>query len=109
MSLSNVTQAAYPAAPVTARKHRRGSLAVLREIWGKIPKDDVIDLAAPGGAIVVPGLAPIPVGNNFQTSEQRFFGPRGSFAYSLGNLRGHGDTFTASILGSRTHRMQLCR
>jgi outer membrane protein insertion porin family len=56
---------------------------------------------APGGAIVVPGLAPIPVGSNFQTSEQRFFGPRGSFAYTLRNLRGRGDTFTASILGSR--------
>jgi outer membrane protein insertion porin family len=56
---------------------------------------------APGGAIVIPGLAPIPVGSNFQTSEQRFFGPRGSFAYTLRNLRGRGETFTASILGSR--------
>jgi outer membrane protein insertion porin family len=56
---------------------------------------------APGGAIVIPGLAPIPVGSNFQTSEQRFFGPRGSFAYTLRNLRGRGHTFTASILGSR--------
>ena len=55
----------------------------------------------PGGAIVVPGLAPIPVGSNFQTSEQRFFGPRGSFAYTLRNLRGRGETFTASVLGSR--------
>jgi outer membrane protein assembly factor BamA len=55
----------------------------------------------PGGAIVIPGLAPIPVGSNFQTSERRFFGPRGSFAYTLRNLRGRGETFTASILGSR--------
>jgi outer membrane protein insertion porin family len=55
----------------------------------------------PGGAIVIPGLAPIPVGSNFTTSEQRFFGPRGSFAYTLRNLRGRGETFTASILGSR--------
>jgi outer membrane protein assembly factor BamA len=55
----------------------------------------------PGGAIVIPGLAPIPVGSNFQTSEQRFFGPRGSFAYTLRNLRGRGETITASILGSR--------
>jgi outer membrane protein insertion porin family len=55
----------------------------------------------PGGAIVIPGLAPIPVGSNFQTSEQRFFGPRGSFSYTLRNLRGRGETFTASILGSR--------
>lgn len=55
----------------------------------------------PGGAIVIPGLAPIPVGKNFTTSERRFFGPRGSFAYTLQNLRGRGETFTASILGSR--------
>lgn len=55
----------------------------------------------PGGAIVIPGLAPIPVGKNFVTSERRFFGPRGSFAYTLHNLRGRGETFTAAILGSR--------
>jgi outer membrane protein insertion porin family len=57
--------------------------------------------SAPGGAIVVPGLAPIPVGKNFTTSERRFFGPRGSFTYTRQNLRGRGETFTASILGSR--------
>jgi outer membrane protein insertion porin family len=55
----------------------------------------------PGGAIVLPGLAPIPVGKNFATSERRFFGPRGSFAYTLQDLRGRGETFTAAILGSR--------
>lgn len=55
----------------------------------------------PGGAIVIPGLAPIPVGKNFVTGERRFFGPRGSFAYTLHDLRGRGETFTASILGSR--------
>jgi outer membrane protein insertion porin family len=57
--------------------------------------------SAPGGAIVIPGLAPIPVGKNFVTSERRFLGPRGSFAYTLHDLRGRGETFTASILGSR--------
>ena len=55
----------------------------------------------PGGAIVLPGLAPIPVGKNFTTSERRFFGPRGSFSYTRQNMRGRGETFTASILGSR--------
>ena len=55
----------------------------------------------PGGAIVIPGLAPIPVGKNFTTSERRFFGPRGSFSYTRQNVRGRGETFTASILGSR--------
>ena len=55
----------------------------------------------PGGAIVVPGLAPIPVGSNFTTSEQRFWSPIGTFSYTLRNLRGRGETLTASILGSR--------
>ena len=55
----------------------------------------------PGGAIVVPGLAPIPVGSNFTTSEQRFWSPIGTFTYTLRNLRGRGETLTASILGSR--------
>ena len=55
----------------------------------------------PGGAIVVPGLAPIPVGSNFTTSEQTFWSPIGTFTYTLHNLRGRGETLTASILGSR--------
>jgi outer membrane protein insertion porin family len=55
----------------------------------------------PGGAIVVPGLAPIAVGSNFTTSEQRFFSPIGTFSYTRRNLRGRGETLTASILGSR--------
>lgn len=55
----------------------------------------------PGGAIVVPGLAPIPVGSNFTTSEERFWSPIGTFSYTLRNLRGRGETLTASILGSR--------
>ncbi len=55
----------------------------------------------PGGALVVPGLAPIPVGRNFSTSEQRFFSPIGTFAYTRRNLWGRGQTFTGSLLGSR--------
>lgn len=55
----------------------------------------------PGGAIAVPGLAPIPVGSNFSTSEQRFFSPIGTFAYTRRDLWGRGQTYTASILGSR--------
>ena len=58
MSLSNVTQAVYPTGPVTARKHRRGPLAVLREIWRKILKDDVIDLAAEMAYFFVLALFP---------------------------------------------------
>jgi membrane protein len=58
VSLSNVTQAAYPAGPVTARQHRRGSLAVLRQIWAKILQDDVIDLAAEMAYFFVLALFP---------------------------------------------------
>jgi membrane protein len=58
VSLSNVTQAAYPAGPVTARQHRRGSLALLRQIWAKILQDDVIDLAAEMAYFFVLALFP---------------------------------------------------
>jgi outer membrane protein assembly factor BamA len=56
---------------------------------------------APGGTVVVPGLPAIVLGRNFTTSESTFVGPRGSFSYTLRNMRGRGETFTASILGSR--------
>jgi len=56
---------------------------------------------APGGTVLVPGLPAIVLGRNFTTSESTFVGPRGSFSYTLRNMRGRGETFTASILGSR--------
>ncbi len=56
---------------------------------------------APGGTVLVPGLPAIVLGRNFTTSESTFVGPRGSLSYTLRNIRGRGETFAASILGSR--------
>jgi membrane protein len=58
VSLSNVTEAAYPAGTLSARKQRRGVSAILREIWAKILQDDLIDLAAEMAYFFVLALFP---------------------------------------------------
>ena len=70
----------------------------------------------PNGTVAVPGLPPIGLPANFQTSEKTFYGPRGSIEYTLHNLRGMAESFTASGLagrldqrGSLTYRMPRFR
>lgn len=46
VSLPSVTHAPYLGSAISTRKHRRGGLAVVREIWAEIIKDDLVDLAA---------------------------------------------------------------
>jgi membrane protein len=58
VSLSNVSQVGYPAGPLTARKHRRGPVGALRELWAKVLKDDLIDLAAEMAYFFVLALFP---------------------------------------------------
>lgn len=58
MSVSNVTQVVYPAGPLTAPKHPRNFFGLLREIWAKILKDDLIDLAAEMAYFFVLALFP---------------------------------------------------
>ena len=58
MSLPNVTHASYPAGTIGARKHRRERVAVLREIWSEIVKDDLIDMAAEMAYFFVLALFP---------------------------------------------------
>jgi outer membrane protein assembly factor BamA len=55
----------------------------------------------PGGTVAVPGLPPIGLPNNFVTSEQRFWGPRGTFQYTRNNLRGKAESLTVAVLGAR--------
>jgi outer membrane protein insertion porin family len=55
----------------------------------------------PGGTIALPGLPPVGVPSNFQTSEKTFWGPRGTFQYSRLNFRGLGETLTLAALGAR--------
>jgi outer membrane protein insertion porin family len=55
----------------------------------------------PGGTIALPGLPPVGVPSNFETSEKTFWGPRGTFQYSRLNFRGLGETLTLAALGAR--------
>src|SRR6266403_191964 len=55
----------------------------------------------PVGAVAIPGLPPISLGNKFTTSQKSFFGPRFSFDYSRRDLRGRAETASIGVLYSR--------
>ena len=50
--------------------------------------------SVPGGTVAVPGLPPVGVPSNFKTSEETFWGPRGSVEYDRRNFRGRAETVT---------------
>ena len=55
----------------------------------------------PGGTVAVPGLPPVGLPDTFTTSEQTFWGPRGTFQYKRKNFRGLGESITIALLGAR--------
>jgi len=55
----------------------------------------------PGGTVAVPGLPPVGLPSNFKTSEQTFWGPRGSIEYTRRDFRGRAETITAGIFAAR--------
>ena len=55
----------------------------------------------PVGAVAVPGLPPVSLGNKFTTSQKSFFGPRFSFQYSRRDIRGRAETASIGFLFSR--------
>ncbi|MGI9103130.1 MAG: POTRA domain-containing protein [Terriglobales bacterium] len=55
----------------------------------------------PSGTVAVPGLAPVGLSKQFQTSEKTFYGPRGNFQYTRKNIRGKAETLTLSGLAGR--------
>jgi outer membrane protein insertion porin family len=55
----------------------------------------------PGGTVALPGLPPIGLPAKFQTTEKRFWGPRGSLQYTRSNIRGMGEQFNIAVLGAR--------
>src|SRR6267154_1958919 len=46
----------------------------------------------PVGAVAVPGLPPVSLGNKFTTSQKSFFGPRFSFQFARRDIRGRTET-----------------
>ena len=55
----------------------------------------------PGGTIALPNLPPVGLPNTFKTSQQTFWGPRGSFEYSRLNFRGRAESITIGGLAAR--------
>lgn len=55
----------------------------------------------PSGTVSVPGLPPVGLPSNFQTSQQTFYGPRGSLQYTRNNIRGKGESFSFTAFAGR--------
>jgi outer membrane protein insertion porin family len=56
--------------------------------------------SVPGGTVAVPGLPPVALPSNFETSEQTFVGPTGSIEYTRRNFRGHAETVSMGVYGA---------
>ncbi len=65
--------------------------------------------SVPSGTIAVPGLPVVGVGKNvnFSSSEKTFISPRGSIEYIRRNMRGLGETLSASALIARLDQKGL--
>ncbi|MFP5276191.1 MAG: POTRA domain-containing protein [Acidobacteriota bacterium] len=55
----------------------------------------------PSGTVALPNLPPIGLPQNFTTSQQTFYGPRGTAQYTRNNLRGKGESITATAFAGR--------
>lgn len=55
----------------------------------------------PSGTIAIPNLPPVGLPSNFTTSQQTFYGPRGTFQYTRNNLRGKGESLSFTGFGGR--------
>lgn len=55
----------------------------------------------PSGTVALPGLPPVGLPSNFETSQKTFWGPRVTFQYTRHNFRGLGETLTFAALGAR--------
>ena len=55
----------------------------------------------PSGTVALPNLPPVGLPSNFTTSETTYYGPRGSFQYTLNNVRGKGESLSATGFAGR--------
>ena len=55
----------------------------------------------PSGTVALPNLPPVGLPSNFTTSQTTFYGPRGSFQYTRNNLRGKGESLSATAFAGR--------
>jgi outer membrane protein insertion porin family len=57
--------------------------------------------SVPSGTVALPGLPPVGLPSNFTTSQQTFYGPRGSFQYTRNNVGGKGESLSATAFAGR--------
>ena len=57
--------------------------------------------SVPNGTVLVPGIPPVGLPDNFKTSQQTFWGPRGLFEYTRRNVRGRGESYTITGYAAR--------
>lgn len=55
----------------------------------------------PGGTVVLPNLPPIGLPSSFTTNQKTFYGPRGTFQYTLNNVRGNGSSLSFTGFAGR--------
>ena len=55
----------------------------------------------PSGTVALPSLPPVGLPSNFTTSETTYYGPRGSFQYTRNNVRGKGESLSATAFAGR--------
>jgi outer membrane protein insertion porin family len=55
----------------------------------------------PSGTVALPGLPPVGLPSNFETSQQTFWGPRGSITYTRNDLFGRAESMTLNALAGR--------
>jgi outer membrane protein assembly factor BamA len=55
----------------------------------------------PSGTVALPGLPPVGLPSNFTVSQTTYYGPRGTFQYTLNNVRGKGESLSATAFAGR--------
>ena len=55
----------------------------------------------PGGTAALPNLPPVGLPSSFTTSQQTFYGPRGTFQYTRNNIRGKDESLSFTAFAGR--------
>jgi outer membrane protein insertion porin family len=55
----------------------------------------------PSGTVTLPGLPPVGLPSTFTTSQETFYGPRGTFQFTRNNVRGKGETLSFTGFAGR--------
>jgi outer membrane protein insertion porin family len=55
----------------------------------------------PSGTVALPNLPPVGLPSNFTTSQTTYYGPRGSFQFTRNNVRGKGESLSATAFAGR--------